>query len=168
MNIANLEVVKGLVAKSDTKSPQLIQVSATVTDINSGVVDLEWYNVADDGSINEPFATANIYYGDSREWLESWKPVKHLIEGRIETLERMAEEGTANRFSHSMAYTLFANNLVDYADKYRGMQAVVMNEFEATAEVTLTTEKGGMWTVPPFFIDSVAHLAGFIMNVSIY
>ena len=64
-NIANLEVVKGLVAKSDTKSPQLIQVSATVTDINSGVVDLEWYNVADDGSINEPFATANLIYGEA-------------------------------------------------------------------------------------------------------
>jgi monodictyphenone polyketide synthase len=166
MNIANLEVTKGLVAKSDTKSPQLIQVSATTTDVNSGIVDLEWYNVADDGTINEPFATANIYYGDSREWLESWKPIKHLVEGRIESLERMAEAGTANRFSHSMAYTLFANNLVDYADKYRGMQAVVMNEFEAAADVTLTTEKGGMWTVPPYFIDSCAHLAGFIMNVS--
>ena len=166
MNIANLEVTKGLVAKSDTKSAQLIQVSATTTDINSGIVDLEWYNVADDGTINEPFATANIYYGDSREWLESWKPIKHLIEGRIESLERMAEEGAANRFSHSMAYTLFANNLVDYADKYRGMQAVVMNEFEAAADVSLTTEKGGIWTVPPYFIDSCAHLAGFIMNVS--
>lgn len=166
MNIANLEVQKGLVAQSDTKTPQLIQVSATTTDINSGIVDLEWYNVAEDGQINEPFATANIYYGDSNEWLESWKPIKHLVEGRIDSLEKMAEEGTANRFSHSMAYTLFANNLVDYADKYRGMQAVVMNEFEATAEVTLTKEKGGIWTVPPFFIDSVAHLAGFIMNVS--
>ncbi len=30
----------------------------------------------------------------------------------------------------------------------------------------LTREKGGTWTVPPFFIDSVAHLAGFVMNVS--
>lgn len=39
-------------------------------------------------------------------------------------------------------------------------------EFEAFADVTLTKEKGGTWTVPPFFIDSVAHLAGFVMNVS--
>lgn len=91
----------------------------------------------------------------------------HLVQGRIESLERLAKVGTASRFSHSMAYTLFANNLVDYADKYRGMQAVVMNEFEAFADVTLKqVQSGGIYTVPPYFIDSVAHLAGFIMNVS--
>ena len=64
-----------------------------------------------------------------------------------------------------MAYSLFATNLVDYATKYRGMQAVTLNGLEAYADVTLSTEKGSVWTVPPF-IDSVAHLAGFIMNVS--
>lgn len=79
----------------------------------------------------------------------------------------MAEAGTANRFSNKMAYLLFANNLVDYADKYRGMQSVILHELEATADVTLSTEKSsGTWTVPPYFIDSVAHLAGFVMNVS--
>lgn len=78
----------------------------------------------------------------------------------------MAEKGIANRFSRNMAYRLFANNLVDYADKYRGMQSVVLHELEAFADVVLTTEKGGTWTIPPHFIDSVAHLAGFVMNVS--
>ena len=78
----------------------------------------------------------------------------------------MAEEGSANKFSHNMAYLLFANNLVDYNIKYRGMQSVILNGFEAVADVTLSKEKGGTWTVPPYFIDSVAHLAGFIMNVS--
>ncbi len=65
-----------------------------------------------------------------------------------------------------MAYLLFANNLVDYANKYRGMHSVVLHGLEAFADVVLSTEKGGSWTVPPYFIDSVAHLAGFIMNVS--
>lgn len=66
-----------------------------------------------------------------------------------------------------MAYTLFAKNLVDYADKYRGMQLVVMHELEAFADIQLSDqEHSGKWTVPPFFIDSVAHLAGFIMNCS--
>lgn len=81
-------------------------------------------------------------------------------------LDRLAEQGIVNRLSHNMAYSLFATNLVDYATKYRGMQAVTLNGFEACADITLSTEKGGVWTVPPYFIDSVAHLAGFIMNVS--
>ncbi|MCJ1247985.1 Atrochrysone carboxylic acid synthase Agnpks1 [Trapelia coarctata] len=166
MTIANLEVLKGLVAQNSTKTPQLIQVSVTTPDIHSGIVDLKWHNVHSDGTVDDPFASANIYYGDAAEWLKSWVPITHLVQGRIQTLERLAEEGTANRFSHSMAYTLFANNLVDYADKYRGMQSVVLHEFEAFADVVLSTEKGGTWTIPPYFIDSVAHLAGFIMNVS--
>lgn len=90
----------------------------------------------------------------------------HLVQGRIEALERLAEVGIANRFSHNMAYLLFASSLVDYAPKYRGMQSVVMHGLEAFADVTITTEKGGVWTVAPYFIDSVAHLAGFVMNVS--
>jgi monodictyphenone polyketide synthase len=134
-----------------------------------GVADVVWQNIHrdDDGSASDPFATCRIFYGDAKEWLSSWSPLTHLIQGRIESLERLAAEGIASRFSHKMAYTLFANNLVDYADKYRGMQAVVMNEFEAFADITLKqVQSGGSYTVPPYFIDSVAHLAGFVMNVS--
>jgi iterative type I PKS product template protein len=166
INIADLEVSKGLVAQKNTEKPQLIQVSATVENIESGYAILEWHNVASNGEVSEPFATAVLYYGSATEWLASWIPVTHLIQGRIEALERLAEEGIANRLSHNMAYLLFASNLVDYADKYRGMQSVVMHELEAFADVTLTKDKGGVWTIPPYFIDSVAHLAGFVMNVS--
>ena len=166
MNIVNLVVVKGLVAQKSPKTPQLIRVSASTTDIKSGVVDLAWHNVHSDGTVDDAFATANIYYGDAADWLSSWVPISHLIQGRIQALELLTKEGTATRFSHNMAYNLFANNLVDYANKYRGMSSVVIHGLEAFADVVLTSEKGGTWTVPPYFIDSVAHLAGFIMNVS--
>ncbi|KAL4794482.1 hypothetical protein BDV19DRAFT_188572 [Aspergillus venezuelensis] len=166
MNMANLVVLRGLVAQKNTKKPQYIRVTISTTDINSGVADLTWQNVLNDGTADEPFANAYIYYGDSSEWLKSWIPNAHLVQGRVEALERLAKEGVANRFTHNMAYLLFANNLVDYAQKYRGMQSVVLHELEAFADIKLSTEKSGTWTVPPYFIDSVAHLAGFVMNVS--
>ncbi|KAL4784960.1 hypothetical protein BJX76DRAFT_356566 [Aspergillus varians] len=166
MNMANLVVLRGLVAQKNTKKPQYIRVTISTTDIHTGVADLTWQNVLNDGTADEPFAGAYIYYGDSSEWLKAWIPSTHLVQGRIEALERLAENGIANRFNHSMAYLLFANNLVDYAEKYRGMQSVVLHELEAFADIKLTTEKSGTWTVPPYFIDSVAHLAGFVMNVS--
>ena len=166
INITNLEVSKGLVAQKNTEKPQLIQVSATVENIEFGIGHLKWYNVSSNGEANEPFATAIVQYGCAADWLAGWIPMAHLIQSRIEALERLAEKGNANRFSHKMVYLLFANSLVDYANKYRGMQSVVMHEFEAFADIKLTEEKGGTWTIPPYFIDSVAHLAGFIMNVS--
>lgn len=166
MNFANLVVTKGLVAQTSNKTPQLFRVTAVTADVRSGVIDLTWQNVDNDGNTHEPFGTANIVYGDASEWISSWAPFAHLVHGRIEALERLAAEGRASRFSRNMAYTLFASNLVDYAEKYRGMQSVVMHELEGFADVQLTTKEGGVWTVPPYFIDSVVHLAGFIMNCS--
>ncbi|KAL7783877.1 polyketide synthase-like protein [Trichoderma ceciliae] len=169
MEVCNLFVREGMVAQKNTKVPQLIQVSISTPDIDSGVAYLEWHNLTSDASSlveEEPVVTAQLRYGSSVDNIASWTAVKHLVQGRIEALEQLAEKGVASRLSHSMAYLLFANNLVDYADKYRGMQSVVMHELEAFADVTLNANSGGVWTVPPFFIDSVAHLAGFVMNVS--
>jgi monodictyphenone polyketide synthase len=166
MNMANLVVLRGLVAQKNTKKPQYIRVTITTKDINSGAAELIWQNVLNDGTTDEPFASASILYDDAALWLKSWIPSTHLVKGRIEALERLAEDGIANRFNRNMAYLLFANNLVDYAQKYRGMQSVVLHELEAFADITLSTEKSGTWTIPPYFIDSVAHLAGFVMNVS--
>ena len=163
MNVVNLVVTKGLVVQSNKKIPQLIRVTAVTADIQLGV-NLTWQNVDNGGNIQEPFATAKILYENASEWLSSWTAIAHLIHSRIKALEREAAEGKATRFSRNMAYTLFARNLVDYAEKYRGMQSIVMHELEGFANVQLTTKESGVWTIPPYFIDSVAHLAGFIMN----
>lgn len=166
INVADLVVTKGLVANQDTSQPQLIRVTAKCENIAHQTATLSWQNVDNKGEAGEAFATATLHYGDSAEWTRSWMPMTHFVQGRIQALEQLAGEGKANRFSRKMAYLLFAKNLVDYADKYRGMQAVTIHEFEAFTDVQLSTEKSGTWTVPPYFIDSVAHLAGFVMNCS--
>lgn len=167
IDIADLEVSKGLVANKNPDTPQLIQVEISTSNILTQRAQMTWYNVSPNGvRVDESFATATLIYAPATEWITSWSPLAHLIQSRISQLEELASEGVANRFSRSMAYLLFGNNLVDYHDKYRGMQSVVLNDLEAFADVTLSTESGGSWTVPPYFIDSVAHLAGFVCNVS--
>ncbi|KAK4960935.1 Type I Iterative PKS [Elasticomyces elasticus] len=168
MDMGNLVVTSGLIAhKGPTSVPQIIQVTVHTDNIETKSLDLTWQSVALDGSILEPFATANITFGDATIWKKTWSPTSHLIQHRIEMLDTMASQGQANRLTRNMAYTLFANNLVDYAEKYRGMQSVVIHDLEAYAEVQLSTkEDGAKFMVPPYFIDSVAHLAGYIMNCS--
>ena len=153
-------------ARKTQGQAQLIQITASTANIDDGVAELTWQNVDNNGNTSEPFATANIIYDSAEQWLSSWSPLSHFVHGRIADLAALAISGAASRFSRSMAYTLFASNLVDYADKYRGMQTVIMHNLEAYAEVQLTTHESGHWTVPPYFIDSVAHLAGFVMNCS--
>lgn len=166
MNVADLVVTKGLVANQDTSQSQCIRVTVKIEDIAYRSASLCWQNVEASGEADEAFATATLYFGDSTEWIRSWIPMTHFVQSRIQALEQLVVEGKANRYSRKMAYLMFANNLVNYADKYRGMQAVTIHELEAFADVQLSTEKGGIWTVPPYFIDSVAHLAGFVMNCS--
>ena len=157
-------VTKGLVAQKDKSKPQIFQVVATA-DFTLGILDLEWRNVESDGQVGDVFATANVEYGNADSWLREWARVAHLVEGRIEALEKMAKDGTANKLSRSMAYRLFSN-LVDYSEKYRGIQFVILDRFEAVANVKLHREVTGSWTIPPYFMDSVAHIAGLIMNGS--
>ncbi|KAH6635113.1 putative polyketide synthase [Chaetomium sp. MPI-SDFR-AT-0129] len=197
IDIADLHVTQGLVARADPSTPQLIRITITTADIHADhTASLQWHTLAADShsdsdeTADEPvlFATATLHYTPSPKpttpspWLSTWRPLTHLVQSRIDTLERLAADGTANRFSRDMAYRLFADRLVNYAEAYRGMQSVVMHGLEAFADVTLTTDTltttdkgegggghggGHSYTVPPYFIDSVAHLAGFVMNVTL-
>ncbi|KAJ5810983.1 polyketide synthase [Penicillium robsamsonii] len=163
-NIKNMQVKQGLIARKDRSRPQWIQVHA-VADGSTGSVQLFWYALNNQGQrAPDCFATAIAEWGDPVSWHNEWAPTAHLVLGRIETLRQEASVGKANRLSQDLTYSLFGN-LVDYAEKYRGMQSVVLHGMEATAEITLTAnERPDQWTVPPFHIDSVAHLAGFILN----
>lgn len=159
-----MQVKQGLIARKDRSRPQWIQIQSTA-DLSVGLVHLSWHQVDSQGEpAEDSFATAVVEYGDQGSWLQEWSSTGHLVASRIDVLQHLADVGTASRLSRDMVYTLFGN-LVDYADKYRGIQTVVLHGMEATAKVMLaSTQESDKWTVPPYYIDSVAHLAGFILN----
>ncbi|KAE8326987.1 hypothetical protein BDV39DRAFT_205400 [Aspergillus sergii] len=164
MDMRNLQVLQGLVLRENKTIPQQIRVVATADFSKKLSVQLQWYNVLpDSGHLDDGFASAEVDFGDNQVWLDQWASYAHLVTSRIEVLDRLANEGVANRLSRDLAYTLFAN-LVDYADRYRGMQQVVLHGMEAAAKVVLSSKDGGNWTIPPEHTDSVSHLAGFILN----
>ncbi len=165
MNVTNVEVLHAQVAQKHTSSAQLLQLEAKIN-LFEQAMTIHWYNVSADGIRSEDsFASATVRFEDLAAWQTEWDRVSHLVNGRIEGLSRMAADGTANKLSKNMTYTLF-KNVVDYTDKYRGMQSVVLNEYEAYADITLVPERHGTWHTPPHWIDSVFHLAGLIMNGS--
>ncbi|KAJ5514171.1 hypothetical protein N7463_003723 [Penicillium fimorum] len=106
-----------------------------------------------------------MFFEETAEWRAEWDRVSHLVSRLIEALSEMATAGVCSRISKNMAYTLFTN-VVDYADKYRGMDMVVLHEYEAYADISLAPETYGNWHIPLHWIDSVSHLAGLVMNAS--
>lgn len=165
MNVTDVEVLHAQVAQKMTSSAQLLQLEANI-DLSAQDMTIHWYNVSEGGICSaDSFASATVRFEDLAAWQIEWDRVTHLVTGRIEALSRMATDGTANKLSKNMTYNLF-KNVVDYADKYRGMQTVVLNEYEAYADITLVPESHGTWHTPPHWIDSIFHLAGLIMNGS--
>ncbi|KAL2834295.1 hypothetical protein BDW59DRAFT_178759 [Aspergillus cavernicola] len=167
MNVSEVEVLHATVANPAKNCTQPLFLDALL-DLSKRRMALAWFNVdTKTGEIAaESYATGAVLFESNAEtWGTEWDRMTHLIIGRIEALERMALENQASQLSKALAYALF-KNVVDYADRYRGMDRVVIHDYEAFADITLLPERHGVWHTPPHWIDSVSHLAGLVMNGS--
>jgi len=165
MDVCNMEVAKSLIAKKGSKEPQLLRITAT-TDLTTGQAELSYDSVDASGKALVHHANCLVKYGGGEEWLSEWSQIAYLVKGRIRSLQKSVGKGVAQKLSRGTAYRLFAS-LVNYSPKYRGMEEVIVDapELEATSVVNFqTTEKDGNFFCSPFWIDSLAHLSGFIMN----
>ncbi|KAF4633958.1 hypothetical protein G7Y89_g4156 [Cudoniella acicularis] len=165
MDVCNMEVVKPLIAKG-TKEPQLLRITAT-TDLGTNQAELRYFSIDASGKETVHHATCIVKYSSGGdEWLSEWSQIAYLVKGRIRSLQKSVGEGSAQKLSRGTAYKLFAT-FVDYSEKFRGMQEVIVDtpELEATSVVNFqTTDKDGDFFCSPYWIDSLAHLSGFIMN----
>lgn len=165
MNVSNLDVLHAQIAHKDNTIAQLLQIEASI-DLPRRETQIHFYDIDNEGiRTADSYASVSIKYESPETWEGEWKRINHLVTGRVEALDAMAAAGTANKVSRNMAYTLF-KNVVDYADKYRGMQSVTLNEHEAYADICLDSDRHGTWHTPPHWIDSIFHLGGFVMNGS--
>ncbi|RYP66619.1 hypothetical protein DL771_007688 [Monosporascus sp. 5C6A] len=90
-----------------------------------------------------PYSNAYPNEGSGLAYLECWVLLARLVQERIEVLERLADEGTANWLSHSMAHLLLANNLSTRGREVGDMQSMAMQGLEAFANVAIKADKGG-------------------------
>ena len=151
---------------STRKSLRRTGASLSYCDLPRQETQIHFYNIDNKGvRTKDAYATVMVKYESLGAWQVEWKRVNHLVASRIEALKDMAAAGTANKVARNMAYTLF-KNLVDYADKYRGMQCITLDEHEAYADISLDPNRHGTWLTPPHWFDSIFHLGGFVMNGS--
>jgi iterative type I PKS product template protein len=164
INVANMSVPKSLIARDDGKT-QVINLTATVN-VSVGRADLVFSSGS--GKSKVEHATCQVFFGDCEEWLSEWQRSAYLVQSRIDWLKDAERSGKAHKVGRGLAYKLFSA-LVDYDQKYRGMEEVILHSgnMEATSQVVFqTTEKDGNFMCSPYWIDSVAHISGFIVNGS--
>ena len=165
MNFSKMAVQFAQVLEKKRTVPQYIQAEARI-DMDARQTFVCWFNVDDFGTRAEDyFASATIHYEDSGVWEEDWERMAQLVSGRIDALAQSAGNSSVSRLSNTMVYNLF-QNVVNYADHFRGMRSVVLSGFEAYADVVLDEDRHGDWFAPPHYTDPACHISGFIMNGS--
>ncbi|CAK7202988.1 Type I Iterative PKS [Sporothrix eucalyptigena] len=164
MNIKDVEVGKTLIFDDSTGS-HILRVSTTAN-IDQGYANLSFHT--GEGAKKTEHATCKVVFGDAEQWANEFERINYLIRSRIDALKDGEAKGTASKISRGIAYKLFTA-LVDYAPRYRGMEEVILDSdsCEATATVRFqTSDKEGDFFFNPYWIDSMCHISGFIVNAT--
>ena len=167
LNCGNVEVTKPLVVKAQSNEPQILQITITA-DLGKRRAQICYSSINAQGKETVVHANGTVTFEDRSIWSSNWASTAYLIHGRIDILKDRLANGNADSVSRGLAYKIFAA-LVQYDKKYQGMENVILDgaNFEATSLVKFQTEeKDGTFFCSPFWIDSLAHLSGFILNGS--
>ncbi|MCJ1247156.1 hypothetical protein MMC30_004368 [Trapelia coarctata] len=167
--IYNMEVSQPLIVGPMAPPPghQLLHIKVG-GDVSEKQLNVEFETTSSDAKGTKHHAKCIIRFGDPESWMREWARSAYLIKSRIDGLVSTESKGSVSRISQGLAYKLFTS-LVDYGPVFRGMKEVFLDSrnFEATAYIDL--EPGvdaGTFFMSPFWIDSLAHLSGFIMNAT--
>ncbi|KAH8691020.1 hypothetical protein GQ44DRAFT_796974 [Phaeosphaeriaceae sp. PMI808] len=146
-----------------TAASQLLRVSAKAN-WSSEDITLTFFSVNADGRKLAEHASCIVKVSQRQNWLNDWRRNTYLIHSRISSLRKTVDNGDTHKLKRGLAYKLFSS-LVDYSRDYQGMEEVILDSesLEATAQVKFQIGDCGFdWN--PCWIDSLGHIAGFIMN----
>ncbi|KAF2752236.1 polyketide synthase PksA [Sporormia fimetaria CBS 119925] len=169
LNVCAVEVTKPLIPKYPAPPEgQHLQIEAKA-DLITNEVQVRFLTVPADGSkVLTEHAKGTVKYESVDSWTEEWKRTEFMVQAQIDFLEQKLATGAAHKVLRGMAYKLF-KALVTYADNYRGMEEVILDGKQTEAVSTVhfqTTPADGTFFCSPYWIDSLAHLSGFIVNAS--
>ena len=165
MDVAKMEVHHPLIVLPNNPD-QLIRVSAART---AGADSVSVSFSSQNGPDTHDHGHCTVHFGSGEEWKSEWARSAYLVRTRIDGLTNSAQVGVSHKILRKMVYKLFAA-LVAYDEKYHGLEEVFMDSelHESAASVKFqTTAADGNFTYSPYWIDSIVHLAGFVLNGSV-
>jgi naphtho-gamma-pyrone polyketide synthase len=162
LDCGTMNIKRPLIMHPDAIS-QLLRVSAEAKWLKSEIY-LTFFSVDANARTLSEHATCTVKVVENQGWLNEWKRNAYLISSRISSICEAVDRGSAHKLKRGLAYKLFSS-LVDYSREYQGMEQVILDSesLEATAQVKFQVDQQGFdWH--PCWIDSLGHIAGFIMN----
>ncbi|KAJ5124897.1 uncharacterized protein N7515_008722 [Penicillium bovifimosum] len=166
MNVVKLEMTSPVLMPVERPAESKMLQIVGEANLASNSIGLRVGILDDRSGALQHHASCQIVFGDSELWAQAWNKNAYLILERMEDLERGVLAGTTSHISHEMVYKLFAN-VVQYDERYQGMQEVIVDSRKLEAVVSLALYQGadaGTFFCSPLWLDNLAQIAGFIMN----
>ncbi|KAI1307858.1 putative polyketide synthase [Xylaria venustula] len=163
MHIKDIEMTKAL-ALSDSLPKPIVKIQAIYL-LATDTVNITFSSHAN-GFKQSTHGTCMVEFEDSRVWQDALSRTLFLLKSRISTLQHEGAAGKAHTLLSPIVYKLFSH-VVTYGEAYRGLEEVILSSDcnDAIGRVKLPMTKGlGNFLFDPYGVDSVNHLAGFVLN----
>ena len=164
MDLSTMEIFRPLIVDSNETS-QLLKVSASRSS-NEQVVNIKISSQDDKG--RQEHVHCSVMYGDGHQWMDEWQRNAYLFESRIARLTQPSSPGI-HRMLKEMIYKQF-QTVVKYSPEYHTIDEIFMDcdLNETAANIKFQSMAGnGEFIYSPYWIDTIAHLAGFILNANV-
>ncbi|RJE19625.1 polyketide synthase [Aspergillus sclerotialis] len=164
IEVASMVVLKPLIMRTPGQSERFR--ASAVANWSTQTAEVSYYGVDQSGNKTVDHATCSLRFGKQTGWLKEWERFAYLVNARIQSMEQGVQTGGCHRIKRGMVYKLF-ENCVEYGDKFRGIEEVILDsqEHEATARIVFQ-DRGRNFVGNPYYIDSLGHLSGFVMNAT--
>lgn len=160
MDLSAMEVFRPLIVEKETA--QTLKVSATRKP-GEQVVKIRISSQDTNGS--QDHANCTVMYGDGQQWMDEWQMNAYLVKSRM---DQLVTAPNVHRLLKEMIYKQF-QTVVTYSKEYHNIDELFMdcelNETAANIKFQ-PTAGNGKFIYNPYWIDTVAHLAGFVLNAS--
>lgn len=165
MDLSSMEISQPLIVDAGETS-KLLKVHATRSPSKPGVrIRIS----SEDDKSRLDHADCTVLYGDGKQWMSEWQRNAFLVQSRIDHLSKPANSANVHRILKEMIYKQF-QTVVTYSKEYHSIDEIFMDceSDEAAANIRFQPTAGkGDFKYNPYWIDTVAHLAGFVLNASV-
>lgn len=163
-DVSNMKVEAPLIALPSEKTHSFRVNAEAKWDLNQ--IQMSLGSVNETGMVVRRHATFVVLLTPAQTWAQEWKRLTHLVQGRVESLATGVASGSCHHIKRGMTYKLFSA-LVDYSKEYQGMKDVIIDSDQLEAVSTVEFQVGPEgFHLNPRWIDSLGHIAGFIMNAN--
>ncbi|KAL9071452.1 MAG: hypothetical protein Q9161_004169 [Pseudevernia consocians] len=163
MDLSTMEVFRPLIVDKETS--QTLQVSASR---KPGEQVVQVQISSHDSTGSKDHAKCTVMYGDGQQWIDEWQLNAYLVQSRVDQLIQPVNPASVHRLLKEMIYKQF-QTVVTYSKEYHNIDEIFMdcelNETAANIRFQPTAGNGN-FIYSPYWIDTVAHLAGFVLNAS--